>query len=117
MFPSRYLPCPDCGDSVERTNIIEHVCDDERRLDYQMFKLRDEVQAVEAQIGAYLSTRRGQFELWYAQRRREPASLARPSDTEAPARRPTRDEPKHGISHPPNTARAATDDRTKGDRG
>ena len=70
MFPSRYMPCPDCGDSLERSKTSDHVCVNERRLDYQMFQLRDEVACFEAQLGAYLATPQGQFELWYAQRRR-----------------------------------------------
>ena len=72
MFASRYMPCPDCGDSLERRQTSDHVCAHERRLDYQMFQLRDEVAALEAQIGVYLATPRGQFELWYAERRRRP---------------------------------------------
>ena len=70
MFPSRYMPCPDCGDSLERRETSEHVCADERWLDYQMFQLRDEVACFKAQLSAYLATPQGQFELWYAERRR-----------------------------------------------
>ena len=70
MFPSRYMPCPDCGDSLERRETSEHVCADERWLDYQMFQLRGEAACFEAQLGAYLASAQGQFELWYAERRR-----------------------------------------------
>ena len=70
MFASRYMPCPDCGASLEQSETSDHLCDDERRLDYVMFQLQDEVRAVEAQIAVYLTTPRGQFELWYAARRR-----------------------------------------------
>ena len=41
-----------------------------RRLDYQLFQLLDEVQAFESQVGAYLASPGGQFELWDAERRR-----------------------------------------------
>jgi hypothetical protein len=70
MFPSRYMPCPNCGDSLERRQASDHVCAAERRLDYQMFQLRGHVERLDAQFGAYLETRRGQFERWYAERRR-----------------------------------------------
>ena len=72
MFASRYMPCPDCGASLEQSETSDHLCDHQRRLDYVMFQLRDEFEALEAQIGVYLATPRGQFELWYAERRRRP---------------------------------------------
>ena len=43
MFASRYMPCPDCGASLEQRETGGHVCEHQRRLDYQMFQLRDEV--------------------------------------------------------------------------
>ena len=70
MFPSRYMPCPDCGGSVEQTERESHVCERERWLDYQMFHLGEEVGFFEAQLRAYLLSPRGRFELWYAARRR-----------------------------------------------
>jgi hypothetical protein len=70
MFQSRYMPCPDCGDSVEQTEKQSHVCERERWLDYQVFHMRDEVDSLDAQVGAYLASPQGRFELWYAARRR-----------------------------------------------
>jgi hypothetical protein len=70
MFPSRYMPCPECGDSLERRETSNHVCQGERWLDYQMFQLRDEIGRFAAQLGAYLASPRGRFEVWYAERRR-----------------------------------------------
>ncbi len=64
------MPCPDCGDSVEQAVWVSHVCERERWLDYQLFHVREEVHSFEAQVGAYLASTRGRFELWYAARRR-----------------------------------------------
>jgi len=69
VFASRYLPCPDCGDSVEQAERESHLCERERWLDYQLFHLREEVDSFEAQLGTYLASPRGRFELWYAARR------------------------------------------------
>lgn len=64
------MPCPDCGASVEQAELESHVCERERWLDYHMFRLRGEVDSFEAELGAYLASARGRFELWYAARRR-----------------------------------------------
>jgi hypothetical protein len=60
------MPCPDCGESVARAEKDEHICDDERWLDYQMFQLRDEVEGLEGSVAAYLDSPQGRFEAWYA---------------------------------------------------
>jgi len=64
------MPCPDCGDSVEQAERESHVCEQERWLDYTMFQLREELDSFEVDLGAYLVSPRGRFELWYAERRR-----------------------------------------------
>ena len=70
-FPQpRFMPCSECGAAVERSSKDEHVCDHGRLVDYEMFQLRDEVAAVEGEFGAYLDSRRGRFELWWAERDR-----------------------------------------------
>ena len=70
-FPQpRFMPCSECGAAVERSSKDEHVCDHGRLVDYEMFKLRGEVAAVEGEFGAYLDSRRGRFELWWAERQR-----------------------------------------------
>jgi hypothetical protein len=66
----RFMPCPDCGSSVERARAAGHRCDPERRLDYQVFALRHEFAAVDGEIAGYLASPRGRFELWYAARER-----------------------------------------------
>lgn len=74
MFLSRYMPCPDCGASVEQSAAADHSCDDERKLDYDVFRLRDEVASFEGELATFLESPRGRFELWYAgrDRRRQP---------------------------------------------
>jgi hypothetical protein len=67
---SRFMPCPDCGSSVERAHAAAHRCDPERRLDDEVFALRHELAAVESEIAAYLASPQGRFELWYAARER-----------------------------------------------
>ena len=80
MFPSvpqpSSMPCPECGASVAQAEREEHVCDRERWLTYQMFQLREELEQLEAEIGAYLSSARGRFEVWWAKRQREGGSAA-----------------------------------------
>jgi hypothetical protein len=55
---------------VTRTEAETHVCEPERRLDYELFALREEVEAFEAELEGYLDTPRGRFELWIAERER-----------------------------------------------
>jgi hypothetical protein len=70
VFPSRYMPCPDCGASVDRLAAGEHVCDRERRLEFQLFRLRKGVDRFDADLGGYLESPRGRFEAWLAERDR-----------------------------------------------
>jgi hypothetical protein len=71
QFPQpRYMPCADCGASVASSERELHACDPERRLEFALFQLRDEVAQFETQLNAYLGTSRGRFEAWYASRRR-----------------------------------------------
>ena len=69
MFPSRYMPCPDCGASVERRDEA-HECERERWLEFQLFQLRAEVGEFEALLARYLDSPQGRFELYYAERGR-----------------------------------------------
>ena len=68
MFRSRYMPCQECGESVERNGLSGHTCSVERWADYQMFGLRDEVARLETGIRSYLATATGRFEVWLAAR-------------------------------------------------
>ena len=68
MFRSRFMPCPECGASVDRTAPGPHACSRERRADYQAFALRDEVAQLEAGVRSYLASASGRFESWLAAR-------------------------------------------------
>ena len=76
MFPSRYMPCPDCGASLEPDERRHHSCERERALDYQMFQLRGQVQGLEQSIDEYLNSPHGKFERWYAERERKGSTPA-----------------------------------------
>ena len=65
-----HLPCPDCGQSVARGEQGGHACDEERRLDYVLFQLREEVAGFDGQLGEWLGSPAGRFAAWLAQRDR-----------------------------------------------
>ena len=60
----------ECGASVVRDESGGHECDPERRLDYLIFHLRDEVGRFEVELGAFLDSPAGRFESWYAEHER-----------------------------------------------
>jgi hypothetical protein len=64
------MPCSDCGASVPRTAAGRHVCESERKLDYELFQLRHELEAFEAELNRYFASPSGRFALWYAERDR-----------------------------------------------
>jgi hypothetical protein len=65
---SKYMPCPECGASLACEERDEHVCEDERRLDFQMFRLRGAIARFEIDLGEFLASPAGRFEAWYAAR-------------------------------------------------
>jgi hypothetical protein len=69
VFHSRFMPCSECGASIDRTNEAGHVCSAERRADFQMSELRDEVASLELGVRRYLRSPAGRFEVWLAARR------------------------------------------------
>jgi hypothetical protein len=62
------MPCSECGASIERTALDAHRCDEERRLDFAMFTMRDDIAAIERQVREHLATPTGRFESWLAAR-------------------------------------------------
>lgn len=64
------MPCESCGASLAVAAEDEHVCDWGRWLDYQVFQARGDV---DGDIADFLSSPRGRFELWYAERQRRRA--------------------------------------------
>jgi hypothetical protein len=65
-----HMPCPDCGASLQRSAADSHVCDPERKLDYHLYLVRDEVAAFDEQLAAWLASARGRFAAWLAERER-----------------------------------------------
>jgi hypothetical protein len=68
----RFMPCDDCGASLARAERERHTCAPERRLDFELHQLRDELADFDAQLGAYLASPHGRFEVFDAERRRPP---------------------------------------------
>jgi hypothetical protein len=68
----QHMPCNDCGASVARAKRDEHACDAERRLDYELFQLRGEVDAFDEEFEVYLESPAGRFAAWCAARTRRP---------------------------------------------
>ena len=69
MFSSRYMPCPECGASVERSGEAAHQCDPERLAEYKAFTMRDEIAQLETRIADFLASPVGRFETWEAAQR------------------------------------------------
>jgi hypothetical protein len=69
---SSHITCPECGASVAMDDRDEHECDPDRRADYLMFQLRDEIAAFERCVYEYLTSPHGRFAQWLAERRRPP---------------------------------------------
>jgi hypothetical protein len=66
-----HIPCPSCGATVALTALGSHQCEAERLLDFLIFQLRDEIDAFDDQLNAWLRTARGRFALWLAERDRQ----------------------------------------------
>jgi hypothetical protein len=64
------MPCDECGASVGADERDTHVCDPERRLEYRIFQLRDEVAGFDAGLSGYLESAQGLFAQWLAERDR-----------------------------------------------
>jgi hypothetical protein len=67
---SNYMPCEECGASLAAAERDAHVCDPERRLDYLMFQLRQEVGSFDDGLRGYLDSPQGRFAQWLAERER-----------------------------------------------
>ena len=67
---SQYMPCTECGASLAADKRDEHVCDPERRLEYRLFQLREEVAGFDDDLKGYLESPQGRFAQWLAERER-----------------------------------------------
>jgi hypothetical protein len=65
-----FMPCPDCGASLGGEDPEQHVCDETRRVEYQVFRLRGDIARFELDFARYLDSPHGRFDAWYAERRR-----------------------------------------------
>lgn len=68
MLTSRFMPCADCGASVERSVASGHRCASDRLVEYQMFGLREDIAGLEHRFRHFLHTSSGRFEVWLAAR-------------------------------------------------
>lgn len=66
--------CPGCGDGVPARALAVHVCDWWRWLDHQVALRREELDLFEDELGTYLESPRGRFDLWWAERNRTRAA-------------------------------------------
>jgi hypothetical protein len=71
FFMSQHMPCAECGASVHVNERERHACDPERRLEYRIFQVRDEVATFDDVLGAYLESPHGRFAQWLAERDRK----------------------------------------------
>ena len=70
VLPPAVHAVPACGASVAVRRGGEHVCDPERRIDFELFQLRAETAGLDGEIEEYLSSTTGRFEQWYADHER-----------------------------------------------
>jgi hypothetical protein len=68
FLQSPYMPCPDCGASLADGDEESHVCDPERRVDFELVRLRAGILTFEYDYAAWLRTPHGRFALWLAER-------------------------------------------------
>lgn len=68
VFSSPFMPCSDCGESIERATAAAHCCSIERLVEYQMFGMRDDIARFDGRLSHYLHTAAGAFEVWLAAR-------------------------------------------------
>jgi hypothetical protein len=85
MFPRdpHIVTCSGCGSELPVRDLRLHVCDWWRWLDHQVHLRRDELGRFEHELGAYLGSRRGRFDLWYWERERLRRTQARASASAA----------------------------------
>jgi hypothetical protein len=69
VFSSRFMPCTQCGESVDRFAAVAHHCNLERSVDHKISALHEEIAMFESQLQEFLATPRGSFESWLAARR------------------------------------------------
>lgn len=79
MFWSSFIPCATCGEAIQREQTGSHVCDPERRVEFQMAAAQHRIDAVDSELEKYLATNAGRFEAWLAARDVRDGRGSRPS--------------------------------------
>jgi len=70
MLVSRYIACGECGALIERDGSDCHACQREQWIEFQVSQVRRDLERLDDEFEAFLTTPQGSFELWYAERRR-----------------------------------------------
>ena len=68
VFPSQFMPCVECGESVHQAASATHRCDPERLAEFTLFRMREGIIRFEDDLREYLQTSRGRFDEWLAAR-------------------------------------------------
>jgi hypothetical protein len=64
------VTCPQCGAALPTPLRNPHLCDWWDWLDHQVHARREELNRFEDELGSYLASPSGRFDLWYWERRR-----------------------------------------------
>lgn len=72
MFTSsRFMPCPECGASVEQSKADEHECDLNQKTEYELFQtVRGEMEGFNAEVEGFFAEPETKFALWEAEQKR-----------------------------------------------
>ena len=65
-----YRQCTECGVAVAASDLDDHECDPDRRIEFLMIQSRPGIAAFDLDVAAFLASARGRFEQWYAERER-----------------------------------------------
>ena len=66
----RLMACPNCGEPCAWELNDGHVCELERRYDYELIKCHQELKRFADELAAWLDSPQGRFEAWCAARAR-----------------------------------------------
>jgi hypothetical protein len=69
-----FMPCPNCGASVARGRLNEHVCDEAQQASYELFQIRTEADRFDNELTRWLETPSGRFAVYYVERERRRAA-------------------------------------------